>query len=54
MWGLVRIPFTNGACEGGACYATNGEPELVRPAYLVYRELAGLPIERTYVPLAGN
>lgn len=54
MWGLVRIPFTNGACEGGACYATNGEPELVRPAYLVYRELAGLPIERIYLPLAGN
>jgi hypothetical protein len=50
MWGVVRIHFEDGPCPGGACYTPDGTPELVRPAYLTYRELAGLPIERTYLP----
>ncbi|HNP71982.1 MAG TPA: hypothetical protein PKK15_12760 [Kouleothrix sp.] len=52
MWGVVRIRFTSGACEGGVCYTPDGTPDQVRPAYLVYRELAGLPIARTYLPVA--
>lgn len=52
MWGIVRIPFAAGPCEGGVCYAPDGTPQLYRPAYLAYRELAGLPITRTYVPVA--
>lgn len=54
MWGLVRIPFAAGPCPGGACYAPDGTPEQVRPAYLAYRELAGLPIERTYLPVTAR
>lgn len=54
MWGIVRIRFTDGACEGGVCYTPDGTPELVRPAYLVYRELAGLPIVRTLLPVAAR
>jgi hypothetical protein len=49
-WGLVRIPFReNPSCSGGACYDLSGKPNLVRPAYFVYRELAGLPVEKTYL-----
>lgn len=51
LWGVVSIPFTSGTCPGGACYAVDGEPTRVRPSYLVYRELAGLPIYRVYLPL---
>lgn len=50
MWGIVRIHFDTGSCPGGTCYTPSGEPELVRPAYLTYRELAGLPILRMYLP----
>jgi hypothetical protein len=51
-WGVVQIPFTTGACPGGACYAVDGVPALYRGSYLAYRELAGTPPHRTYVPLA--
>lgn len=54
MWGVVRIHFEDGPCPGGACYTPDGTPELVRPAYLAYRELAGLPIERTFLPAIGK
>ena len=27
-WGVVQIPFTIGACPGGACYDPNGTPAL--------------------------
>jgi hypothetical protein len=51
MWGIVRIHFEeNNACSGGACYRVDGQPEIVRPAFYAYRELAGLPIYRTYTP----
>jgi hypothetical protein len=51
-WGVVRIPFTTGACPGGACYNEDGVPALYRGSYLAYRELAGLPVTQTYVSLA--
>lgn len=51
-WGVVRVPFVDGACPGGACYAPDGAPELHRAAFLAYRELAGLPVYRTYLPSA--
>jgi hypothetical protein len=51
-WGVVQIPFTTGACPGGACYDLNGTPALYRGSYLAYRDLAGLPVTYTYVPLA--
>src|SRR6266508_2797548 len=50
-WGVVQIPFTIGACPGGACYDPNGTPALYRGSYLAYRELAGLPVTHTYIPL---
>jgi len=57
-WGLVRIPFRppqpGENCPGGACYALNGEPERWRPAYLVYRELAGLPVYRQHFPIIAR
>jgi hypothetical protein len=57
-WGLVRIPFRppqpGENCPGGACYALDGEPERWRPAYLVYRELAGLPVYRQRFPIIGR
>lgn len=57
-WGLVRIPFRapqpGENCPGGACYAVNGEPERWRPAYLVYRELAGLPVYRQHFPIMAR
>jgi hypothetical protein len=50
-WGVVRIPFTEDArCPGGACYAADGNPILVRPSFYVYRELAGLPVYRQWLP----
>jgi hypothetical protein len=51
-WGVVQIPFTTGACPGGACYNQDGVPALYRGSYLAYRELAGIPPNRTYVPFA--
>lgn len=52
LWGIVHIPFTlSASCPGGACYAPSGEPEYRRLAYLVYRELAGIPNERIMLPL---
>jgi len=51
-WGVVQIPFTSGACPGGACYNLNGTPAVYRGSYLTYRALAGTPLHRAYVPLA--
>ena len=57
-WGLVRIPFRapqpGENCPGGVCYAVNGEPERWRLAYLVYRELAGLPVYRLHFPIMAR
>src|SRR5262249_26671550 len=53
-WGVVQIPFSTGACPGGACYDLNGTPALIRGSYLVYRELAGTPSERTFMPFTGR
>lgn len=45
-WGTVRIPFVDDpTCAGGACYETAGYPTLLRPAFWVYRELAGVTEE---------
>jgi hypothetical protein len=49
-WGVVQIPFTDGACPGGACYDLNGTPALYRGSYLAYRELAGIPSNQVYLP----
>ncbi|NJP05531.1 MAG: PKD domain-containing protein [Chloroflexaceae bacterium] len=46
QWGVVRVPFEDGDCPGGACYDVAGRPVLLRPSFWVYRELAGL----TYSP----
>jgi len=51
-WGVVRIPFTDGACPGGACYAMDGTPAVYRGSYRAYRELAGLPVVRIFIPQA--
>jgi hypothetical protein len=52
-WGIVRIPFTiDQSCPGGACYDPTGQPSQVRATYIVYRELAGLPVYHTQLPLA--
>ncbi len=51
-WGVVQIPFTTGACPGGACYDPNGTPAVYRGSYLAYRELAGIPSNQIYVPSA--
>jgi hypothetical protein len=54
-WGIVSIPFTiSNACPGGACYDVNGEPRSRRLAFFTYRELAGLPVYRVYLPLIGR
>ncbi|NNJ11483.1 hypothetical protein EKD04_014190 [Chloroflexales bacterium ZM16-3] len=51
-WGMVRIPFTiSTECPGGACYDINGEPSTRRLAFLVYRELAGLPVYHIHLPI---
>lgn len=50
-WGIVHIPFTaSTTCPGGACYQIYGQPDYRRPAYFVYRELAGLPNQRIHMP----
>lgn len=39
-WGLVHIPFSDGACVGGACYRVSGQPSVYRKAWYVYRDLS--------------
>jgi hypothetical protein len=52
-WGIVRIPIlSDGVCEGG-CYAPSGVPLFYRQSFWAYRELAGLPVYRTYMPVIG-
>jgi hypothetical protein len=51
-WGVVQILFADGACPGGVCYAMEGKPAVYRGSYLTYRELAGLPVMRTFVAQA--
>lgn len=52
LWGIVRIAFTvDSRCPGGACYDPSGEPAFRRGSFLTYRELAGLPVYRTALPL---
>lgn len=51
-WGVVQIPFADGACPGGACYAMDGKPAVYRGSYLAYRELAGLAVVRRYIAQA--
>lgn len=51
-WGVVQIPFADGACPGGACYAMDGQPAVYRGSYLAYRELAGLTVARTFIAQA--
>ena len=54
-WGIVRIPFQEDPrCPGGACYARGGEPILFRPSYMALREIAGLPIYQTHMPLIAR
>jgi hypothetical protein len=53
-WGIVRIPFADGPCPGGACYEAEGWPEATRPAFFTYRALAGLPIAQTFAPVAAR
>lgn len=38
-WGLVRIPFVNGGCPGGACYERSGRPNYYRLAWYYYRDI---------------
>ncbi|MBC8077798.1 MAG: hypothetical protein H7Y32_17110 [Chloroflexales bacterium] len=55
QWGIVRIPFTiDSGCPGGACYDPSGQPSTMRAAYLVYRDLAGMPVYRVQLPLVGQ
>src|SRR5215216_762320 len=51
-WGVVQIPFADGACPGGVCYEPSGKPAMYRGSYLAYRELAGTPPYLTYMSLA--
>jgi hypothetical protein len=53
-WGVVHIPFTEGdpRCPAQSCYEVNGTPSLYRGSFLAYRELAGLPLNRAFMPLA--
>jgi hypothetical protein len=48
QWGIVRIPLLGGNCEGG-CYEPSGKPLFYRQSFWAYRELAGLPVYRTYL-----
>lgn len=55
QWGIVGIPFTESpACPGGACYDPSGAPAFRRAAFFAMRELAGLPIQRTALPLVAR
>lgn len=51
-WGSIIIPFENGPCAGGACYDLTGRPTRLRPAFWVYRELAGRGDARPEPPAA--
>jgi hypothetical protein len=53
-WGVVQIQFTDGPCPGDACYEPDGKPALYRGSYLAYRELAGMPPNRAFVPFAAR
>ncbi len=54
-WGVVHIPFTeNTGCPGSICYAVDGAPQVHYPSYYVYRELAGLPVSRLYLPIISH
>jgi hypothetical protein len=53
QWGIVRIPILDGNCEGG-CYDSSGKPLFYRQAFWTYRELAGLPVYRTYLSTVGH
>ncbi|MBX0329262.1 hypothetical protein K2Z83_16430 [Oscillochloris sp. ZM17-4] len=54
-WGIVLIPFTaSAACPGDACYEVTGEPTSRRLSFLVYRELAGLPVYHVSLPFAAR
>ena len=54
-WGIVTIPFVEDSqCPGGACYEPNGTPSSRRATFLMYRELAGLPVHHTFLPLANR
>jgi hypothetical protein len=54
QWGIVRIPIlSDGGCEGG-CYDPSGKPLFYRQSFWTYRELAGLPVHRTYLSPIGN
>jgi hypothetical protein len=48
QWGIVRIAMPGGNCEGG-CYDPSGKPLFYRQSFWTYRELAGLPVYRTYL-----
>lgn len=42
-WGSIAIPFVeHDACPGAACYDIEGRPMLLRPAFWMYREVAGM------------
>ncbi|NJK79121.1 MAG: hypothetical protein HC914_04130 [Chloroflexaceae bacterium] len=41
QWGVLRIPFTEANCPGGACYEPRGRPDLLRESFWVFREFAG-------------
>lgn len=49
-WGVVHIAFKAGTCPGGACYDPLGVAQ-PHPSFYVYRELAGLPVYRSLLPL---
>ena len=54
-WGIVTIPFVEDTqCPGGACYEPNGTPSSRRATFLMYRELAGLPVHHTFLPLSNR
>lgn len=54
-WGIVRIPFTESdSCLGGACYAVDGAPSEYRLSYFTYRELAGRPVYRAWMPTVAR
>jgi hypothetical protein len=51
QWGIVRIDFTEGSCEGGACYTVDGKPLFMRDSYYTYRKLAGKEVYSTNLPV---
>lgn len=58
QWGMVVIPYVQqDACPGRACYDPAARPVRLRPAFWVYRELAGvdasLPEPPAQVTISG-